>query len=230
MALTAHRKADDSPVTRADREAEMAMRALIESSYPAHGIYGEEFGIREGSSDYVWVLDPIDGTKSFITGRPLFGTLIALLEGGVPRVGVVDFPALDRRWVGADGVATEEAGVACVTSNVTELIHARLASTSITMFEGAARAVYERLADAVWFPIYGGDCFAYASLASGHVDLVVEAQLEPYDYLSMVTIVEGAGGCISDWRGAPLTLESDGRVLASANRELHHKALALLRT
>lgn len=226
--LTLHRKDDDSPVTRADREAEAAMRERIESRYPDDGIHGEEFGVVGADRERVWVLDPIDGTKSFITGKPLFGTLIALLEGGRPVLGVVDMPALGRRWLGVSGQPSLADGAACRVSGQQSIADVRLAATSIDMFAGDDRARFDALSRQVWFRTFGSDCFAYAMLASGFLDLVVEADLSPYDYLAMVPLIEGAGGCISDWSGAPLGLASDGRVLASASPGLHAAALATL--
>ncbi|NKC12204.1 MAG: histidinol-phosphatase [Gammaproteobacteria bacterium] len=224
----AARKGDNTPVTAADRDSEQVMRGLIEQRFPGHGIYGEECGIKEGTSSYLWLLDPIDGTKSFITGKPLFGTLIALLHDGVPVIGVVDTPALSRRWVGCVGQATVEGASECRVSACTELASAKLASTSIDMFAGAALNGYQRLSERVWFRTFGGDCFVYAMLASGHLDLVVEAGLAPYDYLSMVPVIEGAGGVITDWSGAPLGLNSDGKVIAAGSRELHRQVVEIL--
>lgn len=225
--LAVESKSDLSPVTIADRNIEMALRQLIERRYPGHGILGEEFSARNGN-ELTWVLDPIDGTRSFITGMPLFGTLIALLRDGRPILGVIDFPALSERWTGVAGQPTRHDGQVARTSGVARLADASCYSTSPDMFVGEDAGRFARLCAQVGMRRFGGDCYAYALLASGHCDLVVEAGLQPYDYLSLVQVIEGAGGRISDWQGRPLTLESDGRVLAAASPSLWQQALATL--
>lgn len=220
-------KADLSPVTIADRTIETALREMIESRYPDHGILGEEFSARHGNQ-FTWVLDPIDGTRSFITGMPLFGTLIALLQDGRPMLGVIDFPALSERWTGVTGEETRHLGKVVRTSSTGQLADASCYSTSPDMFIGNDGEKFAQLSARVGMRRFGGDCYAYALLASGHCDLVVEAGLQPYDFLSLVPVIEGAGGRISDWQGKPLTLESDGRVLAAANPSLWEQALASL--
>lgn len=220
-------KADLSPVTIADRAIEAAMRRLIEGRFPGHGILGEEFANRPGDH-FTWVLDPIDGTRSFITGMPLFGTLIALLHDGQPVLGVVDFPALSERWTGAAGQATRHQSKAARTSACLRLADARCYSTSPDLFAGEDLQRFNTLSFRASMRRFGGDCYAYALLASGHCDLVVEAGLQAYDYLPLVSIIEGAGGKISDWQGRPLTLESDGRVIAAATAPLWSESLAHL--
>ncbi|MGH6886096.1 MAG: histidinol-phosphatase [Geminicoccales bacterium] len=230
--VTVDSKPDNSPVTAADRAAETAMRRLIAQQFPDHGIVGEEEGAHNAEAPFVWVLDPIDGTKRFITGNPLYGTLIALLEGGTPILGVIDMPALGERWLGmaerptlfTDREGTREVKTrACPT-----LAEAALYSTSPFMFEGPNAPPYGRLTGAVKMPLYGGECYAYGLLASGFVDLVVEAEMKPYDYLSHVPVIEGAGGRITDWQGRKLGLESDGRILAAGDPRCHAAALELL--
>lgn len=227
-------KPDRSPVTVADREAEAAMRAMIAAARPEHGVVGEEEGAQEADAEYVWVLDPIDGTKRFITGNPLFGSLIGLLRQGQPILGVIEMPALGERWIGAAGHPTKrvtaEGTTEVRTRACAELAQATLAATSPAMFEGADRLAFERLRDGSRYALYGGDCFNYATLADGFVDLVVEADMGTYDYLPLVAVVENAGGRITDWQGHPLGLESDGRVLAAGDPALHEQALARLRT
>jgi inositol-phosphate phosphatase/L-galactose 1-phosphate phosphatase/histidinol-phosphatase len=221
-------KADASPVTVADREAEQAMRALIEARFPADGIFGEEFGtVREGA-EWVWVLDPIDGTKSFISGIPLFGTLVALLHQGRPVLGIIDQPISRERWRGTAGRPSTHNGDPIRVRACPELAAASLFATSPDMFPGADAAAFARLKARVKLTRHGGDCYAYGLVASGFIDLVVEASLKPYDYCAMVPIIEGAGGVFTDWQGEPLGLASDGRVLAAGNRRLHAAALALL--
>lgn len=225
--LAVESKADSSPVTIADRTIEAALRQQIESRYPGHGILGEEFSARHGNN-FTWVLDPIDGTRSFITGMPLFGTLIALLQEGRPILGVIDFPALSERWTGVTGQPTRHLGSVVRTSDVVQLGDASCYSTSPDMFIGEDAGKFAQLSAQVGMRRFGGDCYAYALLASGYCDIVVEAGLQPYDFLSLVPVIEGAGGRISDWRGRALTPESDGRVLAAANPSLWEQALAAL--
>ena len=221
-------KADQSPVTVADREAEQAMRRRIEAAFPAHGIIGEEFGRVREDAEYVWVLDPIDGTKSFISGVPLFGTLIALLRRGEPLLGIIDQPIARERWVGATGQATTLNNARVQTRACAALGGATLFSATQDMFQGFEIDAFARLKSQVRLVRWSADCYAYALLATGFVDLVVEASMKPYDYAALIPVVQGAGGVISDWQGRPLTLESDGRVLAAGDPALHGEALRSL--
>ncbi|MFQ5938548.1 MAG: histidinol-phosphatase [Alphaproteobacteria bacterium] len=227
-ALEVEDKPDESPVTVADREAEAAIRELIEDAFPDHGIVGEEYGAVRADAKYVWVLDPIDGTKSFITGKPLFGTLIGLLHEGAAVLGVIDQPVLGERWLGARGRPTTLNGRPVHVRPCGELGRAALYATSPHMFEGADKQAFARVRDAVKLPLYGADCYAYGLLACGFADLVVEASLAAYDYCGVVAVIEGAGGVITDWTGAPLGLGSDGRVVAAGDRRSHERALELL--
>ncbi len=221
-------KPDLSPVTAADRAAELAMRELIEAGFPEHGIIGEEFGRVREAAEFVWVLDPIDGTKSFISGVPLFGTLIALTRAGRPILGIIDQPISRERWVGAAGRATTLNGRAIRCRECTALATATLFATTPDMFGGPDAAAFARVSAAVKLTRFGADCYAYGLLAAGFVDLVLEASLKPYDFCAMIPIVEGAGGIATDWRGAGLGLASDGRVLVAGDRRVYQAALALL--
>jgi len=221
-------KADLTPVTAADRVAEETMRALIEERFPEHGILGEEFGRVREDAEFVWSLDPIDGTKSFISGVPLFGTLIALTRGGRSILGVIDQPILRERWVGAVGRPTTLNGAAIRCRACPVLAAATLFATTPDMFKGEDAASFARVSDKVKLTRFGADCYAYGMVATGFVDLVLEASLEPYDFCAMVPIVEGAGGVATDWRGANLDLASDGRILVAGDRRAHEAALALL--
>jgi inositol-phosphate phosphatase/L-galactose 1-phosphate phosphatase/histidinol-phosphatase len=221
-------KPDRSPVTAADRAAEAAMRALIEARFPDHGILGEEFGRVREDAECVWVLDPIDGTKSFISGVPLFGTLIALARRGRPILGIIDQPVSGERWVGAAGRPTTLNGVEIRCRPCAGLAAATLFATTPEMFRGADAAAFARVAAAVKLTRYGADCYASGLLAAGFVDLVLEASLQPYDFCAIIPIVEGAGGVATDWRGAALDLFSDGRVVFAGDRRSHAAALALL--
>ena len=222
-------KNDLTPVTIADREAETAMRRLIEARFPDHGILGEEHGAVRTESEHVWVLDPIDGTKSFISGIPLFGTLIGLAYRGKPVLGVIDQPILAERWIGATGHPTRLNGAVVHTRPCATLAGATLFSTAPeSMFEGADAARFARLKRATKLLRMGADCYAYAQLASGFIDLVVEAGLKPFDYCALVPVIEGAGGVITDWQGRALDLGSEGKVIACGDAGLAASARKLL--
>jgi inositol-phosphate phosphatase/L-galactose 1-phosphate phosphatase/histidinol-phosphatase len=226
--VTVFDKADSSPVTVADREAEAAMRQLIEKDVPDHGIFGEEYGAVRTDAEWVWVLDPVDGTKAFITGKPSFGTLIALLHKGTPVLGIIDQPILDERWLGIAGRTSTLNGQPIHVRSCPELRLAALYATSPEMFADADAVAWEALRSSVKLPRYGADCYAYGLLAAGYVDLVVEASLQPYDYLPLVAIIEGAGGLLTDWQGRRLSLSSDGRVVAAGDPAAHAAALLVL--
>ena len=222
-------KVDDTPVTIADREAEQAMRALIGESFPDHGIEGEEFDGVRLDADYVWHLDPIDGTKSFITGRPLFGTLVSVALHGKPVVGVIDHCILSERWIGAEGMVSRWNGDEIAVRACERLADAILYVTSPKMFKQPGEAeAFARVEDAVALPLYGGDCYAYGQLAMGFADIIVEADLDTHDYLALIPVIEGAGGIITDWLGRPLDPDSDGRIVAAGDRRVHAEALELL--
>jgi inositol-phosphate phosphatase/L-galactose 1-phosphate phosphatase/histidinol-phosphatase len=226
--LAVEAKADATPVTIADREAEAAMRALIQTRFPDHGIIGEELGSVRGQAADTWVLDPIDGTKSFITGKPIFGTLIGLLREGQPILGVIDQPILGERWIGAAGHATTFNGEIVSTRSCPGLGEAILNATTPDMFNASERAAFERVAARARHTVYGGDCYAYGLTASGHIDLVIEAGLAIHDYCALGPVVAGAGGVMTDWQGKALHAGSDGRVVAAGDAVVHRAALALL--
>jgi histidinol phosphatase-like enzyme (inositol monophosphatase family) len=210
------RKRDDSPVTIVDREVESALRDLIENKRPEDGFLGEEYGSVESKSGLTWVVDPIDGTKSFMVGRPTFGTLIALCENGIPKLGIIDQPILKERWVGAEGRPTLFNGRPVKTRKCDDFDNAVFAATSPTMFEtltdyGRAYELFETTGNRF---VWGGDCYSYGLLASGFIDVVLEENLKPYDFAALVPIVKGAGGHMSNWRGEDLTLEAAGKVIA----------------
>ena len=223
-------KADGSPVTRADREVEETLTALIRERFPGHAILGEEFG-RTGEIDarWRWALDPIDGTKNFVTGRPLFGTLIAFLEGDRPILGVIEAPALGERYVGASGEPTRFNGRECRTSRCARLADARVSATTPDLFDSDEVVAFDDVSFAARMRTFGGDCYQYTQLAAGHLDLVMEAQLAPYDLLALAPVVAGAGGVITDWEGKPLSARSDGHILAAATPKLHEEVLGRLR-
>jgi len=221
-------KADTSPVTVADREAEAAMRTMLRTECPEHGIFGEEHGQDRTDAEFVWVLDPIDGTKSFVIGKPLFGTLIALTQNGKPVLGVIDCPALGERWIGIDGLSTTLNKKAVSTRFCSMMSDVWLASTSPDMFADEDKPKFEKLRAGVQHTVWGGDCHSYGLMAAGTLDMVIEADMKPYDYMALVPVVNGAGGKITDWDGKPLDFESDGRILAAGDARLHEVAQKLL--
>ncbi|MEQ8665168.1 MAG: histidinol-phosphatase [Rhodospirillales bacterium] len=222
-------KADESPVTIADKETESAMRSLIAGRFPDHGILGEEHGDEQLDARHVWVIDPIDGTASFAIGAPVFGSLIALLEDGKPILGVVNCPAMNERWIGARGRPTTLNGAPVRTRTCPDLSAAWHCTTTPAMFErdGEAEAA-ARLRSRVRRAVWGMDCYAYGLIANGTLDIVCESNLQPYDYMALVPVVEGAGGKITNWQGDPLSLSSGPTVLACGDPGLHDAALALL--
>ncbi|MFQ6016687.1 MAG: histidinol-phosphatase [Kiloniellaceae bacterium] len=230
--LDVERKPDNSPVTAADREVEAALRALIAEACPDHGIIGEEFAAERPEADYIWVLDPIDGTKRFIAGHAQFGTLIALLCAGQPILGVIEMPALEERWIGAAGHPTvhrDRRGTRQARVRpCAEPGEAVLYATSPHMFPGEDFTAFERVRSRVKQPLYGGECYAYGLLASGFVDLVVESTMDVYDFMALVPVVRGAGGVMTGWRGAALDLHADGRVIAAGDPRCHAAAIDLL--
>ncbi len=223
-------KADQSPVTLADRGAERAMRDVLAAAFPDHGILGEEDGLQNAGADHCWVLDPIDGTRAFITGRPTFGTLIGLLYRGVPVLGIIDQPVTGERWVGVAGEKTRFSGPfggVAGTRSCRGLARAELSCTSPDML-GAHAPAWRRLAGAVARTSWGGDCYAYGLLALGQIDVIAECDLKIWDWAAIVPVVEGAGGRVTDWRGAALTPASDGRVLAVGDAGLLSAAVGSL--
>ena len=224
-------KGDQSPVTAADRGAEQAMRAILAAHFPDHGILGEEFGLDRPDARLRWVLDPIDGTRAFITGRPVFGCLAALLDGDRPLLGIIDQPVTGERWVGVAGQRTRFRGGfgggvgvrPCAT-----LGQAEASCTSPEMFGAGDLPAWQRLAAATARRSFGGDCYAYGLLALGQIDVIAEADLKLWDWAALLPVVEGAGGRMTDWRGATLRPGGDGRVLTVGDPALLAPALALL--
>jgi myo-inositol-1(or 4)-monophosphatase len=225
-------KADRSPVTIADRSAEQAMRAVLAERFPQHGILGEEFGLDRPDARLRWVLDPIDGTRAFITGRPIFGTLIGLLDGDEAILGVIDQPVTGERWVGVAGQSTRFRGPfggvvgprACA-----DLAAAELSATSPQMFTPEQARRFDRLVKATGRVTYGGDCYAYGLLSLGQIDVVAEADLKVWDWAALLPVVTGAGGRMTAWDGSPLRPDGDGTAIAVGHSGLLAPAIAALR-
>lgn len=218
------------PVTAGDRAAEEAIRRLIETRYPHHGVIGEELGSIRADAEFVWVIDPIDGTRSFITGLPVWGTLIGLRHAGKPVLGMMAQPFTGERFAG-DGKRAWYSGPAGTALPMkvrpcASLAEASLFTTTPAMFSGTDREAYDRVERSVKLARYGCDCYAYCMVAAGHADLVIEAGLQIYDVLALIPILEGAGGVFTDWEGN--SAAGGGRVVASGDRRLHDRVLAML--
>ncbi|MEN9201647.1 MAG: histidinol-phosphatase [Thermostichus sp. DG_1_6_bins_120] len=230
--LQAEYKEARSPiVTVADRQAERAMRDLLMAQVPDHNILGEELGWHQTGSPYTWVLDPLDGTIAFSTGKPTFGTLIALLEDDHPILGIIDQPILRERWLGVRHQPTRFNGQPTRTKANPDLSRAYLSCTTPDLFtQPDQQSRFRQLSQSVHITSYGGDCYQYGLLASGYIDLVMECGLALYDFAALIPIIEGSGGVITDWQGDPLTRTSTGEVLAAANPSLHQQALAQIQS
>ena len=223
-------KAMFDPVTQADKGAEEAIRAIIKAERPQDGILGEEFGEEAGTSGRIWVLDPVDGTRAFITGQTQWGTLIALNEGGMPVLGILDQPVLRERFVGTAGgsfLYTPERKIQLAVRPCASLSTAVLMTTNPwDYFDQGEQIAFRKMSEAAMLTRFGGDCYAYGLLAMGFVDLVVEARLKPWDIQALIPIVEAAGGIVTDWRGNPCP--QGGRVIAAGDRRVHAQALEFL--
>ncbi len=217
------------PVTEADRAAEVAMRRAIHDAFPGHGIVGEEFGVEHADAEFVWVLDPIDGTKSFISGLPTWGTLIGLMHHGVPVFGMMHQPYIRERFTG-DGKGAQYRGPSgrrdLATRACASLGEATVFTTSPLLMNESDRAIFTKVEKKTRLSRYGGDCYAYCMLAAGHVDLVIETELKPYDICALIPIINGAGGIVTTWEGEPA--QAGGRIVAAGDRRVHEAALKAL--
>ena len=226
----AHRKADESPVTEIDRAVEVRLREMIAARYPAHGVIGEEFGKDREDAEHVWVLDPVDGTKAFMAGLPVYGTLIGLARGGHPVLGIIDQPVTRERWTGIHGDGTWYDGERVHAGACGGLSDALVCTTSSEYYEGDDAHGLQRIVARSQWMVYGGNCLAFAQVACGLVDVALETKVGVHDYCALVPVVENAGGVMTGWRGERLTLEPapGGRILASGNRAVHEAAMACL--
>lgn len=226
---------DFDPVTEADRAAESAIRALIEAKYPSHGILGEEHGVKPADGPWEWTLDPIDGTRAFISGIPMWTTLIALSFEGRPIIGVIDQPYLNERFVGRSGAgqlarASFERGATRQPLKVRacpELTRATISTTDPFIFNGSEMGGFEQVRRTARLARYGCDAYAYAMVAAGQMDMVIEASLQPYDVRALVPVIEGAGGLFTNWRGEPAW--DGGQVVAAGDPAAHAEALIALK-
>ncbi len=222
------------PVTDADREAERALRRMIESVYPKHAILGEEFGEKQGDSPWRWVLDPVDGTRAFMCGTTSWTTLIALEYEGAPVFGLIDQPFTEERWTGWAGktrYARASETLEVKTSGLKDIAKARLSTTDplpTGYFSDAEAAAFARVAKAARVARFSLDAYAYSLLAHGEIDIVIESALQRHDYAALLPVVEGAGGVVTNWQGDPPGTDEKGELIAAATPELHAAALALL--
>ncbi|MEJ2623517.1 MAG: histidinol-phosphatase [Pseudolabrys sp.] len=217
------------PVTAADRAAEQAMRALISRTFPDHGILGEEYGAERTDAEYVWVLDPIDGTKSFISGMPAWGTLIGLMRFGEPVFGIMHQPFIGERFTGDGGAARYRGPAGDRDLRVRackSLSDALLYTTSPLLMNEADRATFRTVENAAKLSRYGGDCYAYCMLAAGQIDLIIETEINPYDIVALIPIVTGAGGIITTWENEPA--QAGGRIVVAGDERVHRQALEML--
>lgn len=226
-------KTDDSPVTRADREAEAVMRAAIEKTFPEDGIIGEEFGIKESKSGFNWILDPIDGTSSFIIGRPIFGTLIALTQNEESLIGIVNQPITNERWLGIKGGGAFFNGNKIQVRDCGNLENAVMCSSSSFYFQGDDAEVLRKITSKTKYQklggiIYGGDCYSYACLASGFVDAVIDPGLKVYDYAPNMILIKEAGGIITNWQGSDPKLQSGVKLIACGSAKIHQEILEII--
>ncbi len=217
------------PVTAADRAAEQAMRALIRRTFPDHGILGEEYGSERTDAEYVWVLDPIDGTKSFISGMPAWGTLIGLMRFGEPVFGMMHQPFIRERFTGDGGAAHYRGPTGDRDLRVREcesLSDALLYTTSPLLMKEDDRAIFRKVENAAKLSRYGGDCYAYCMLAAGQIDLIVETEINPYDIVALIPIIAGAGGIMTTWENEPA--QQGGRIVVAGDARVHQQALKML--
>lgn len=222
-------KENQTPVTIADKEIELHLRKLIKDEYPEHSIIGEEFANHESDNQFCWVLDPIDGTVAFSTGKPTFTTLVALLNNSVPIMSVIDQPIMQERFCATIGGVSRLNHQVIKASAVHDLSDVRLNATTPYMFKTKhEQESFELLRQRVRLTSWGGDAYAFGLLASGNIDAIMEADLQYYDVAALVPIVESAGGIITDWQGNKLTRRFNGQCLASANTELHQKILTII--
>ncbi|MFL2660717.1 MAG: inositol monophosphatase family protein [Alphaproteobacteria bacterium] len=227
--LKIEEKEDGSLVTDIDKEIELMFKENLNSKFPSHNLIGEEFGFEKKESKYTWIIDPLDGTHNFIAGKPIFGTLISCMKNNKPILGVIDIPILEKRWCGGVNIGVKLNEEKC------NKIHRRkkynqliVASTSLLMFDKEFEKKIKNIYHKVRFPVFGSDCFSYGLLLSGKVDLIIEANMKPWDYLAQVALIKEQGGVITDWEGKELNLESDGKVIASIEKNHHKKTLEYL--
>ena len=226
--LEVDNKDDESPVTIADKETEKIIRDEIRKNFPNHGILGEEYENENLESEFIWVIDPIDGTRSYIAGHKDFGNLISLLHNNQPIIGIINCPAHNERWLGIKDVKTTCNGKNVLTSGIKKIENAYLFTSGVYFYEPFFRKGFETLKGKTKYFRLGGDCYMYGMLSSGLIDIVIEDTLKAHDYMALINVVEGAGGKISDKYGKPITLQSDGSLIASSSPQLHNEIINII--
>lgn len=221
-------KNDGSFVTDIDKEIEKLFRLKINSLFPSHGIIGEEFDNKNINSNEIWVIDPLDGTHSFIAGKPLFGTLVCLIINKVPTLGIIDIPILNQRWHGGLSLGVYLNNKICKKVKDKPLSESIVSSTSFLMFNEVQLAKVKKVYSKSKFSTFGTDCFGYGLLLSGKIDLIVEANMKPWDYMAQIPLIKEQGGFISDWSGKPLNLNSNGEVIACRSESCYNEAMKFL--
>ncbi len=221
-------KGDLSPVTVVDQQVEQCLRGLIAERYPQHGILGEEYDSQNLDAEYVWVLDPIDGTKAFITGMPVFGTLISLTRAGHPCIGIIDHPVTGERWAGVEGSPSTYNGQPVRCRPCPDMREAIVSIGNPESLSAGEQTAFSTLRRQSKWGIYGGNCYVYGRLAMGRVDISIDSGLDPFDYCALDVVVRGAGGCMSDWEGKPLSIHSGHRVVATGDAALHRQVVDIL--
>ena len=221
-------KEDESPVTLADKETELIIRDRIRKEYPHHGILGEEYENEKIDSEFIWVIDPIDGTRSYIAGHKDFGNLIALLHNKKPILGIINCPAHGERWIGVKDKITKCNEKDVATSNIQKIKEAYLFTSGLYFQEPKIKKGLELLKEESKYYRLGGDCYMYGMLASGFIDIVLEDTLKVHDYMALINVIEGAGGQITDKFGKEISLESDGSLVASSSKPLHNEIINLI--
>jgi inositol-phosphate phosphatase/L-galactose 1-phosphate phosphatase/histidinol-phosphatase len=223
-------KSDSSYVTETDKAVEQKLREEIQNKFPDHGIIGEEFEDVNRNSDFVWILDPIDGTAAFVAGIPVYGTLIALAWKGKPFIGIIDHPLTDDRWVGVSNRSSFKNGIPITTRSCNDLTRAYVTCSNPDFMSENQLRQFKKLRDKVAYVQYGASCFAYGTLASGRSDFAVDAGLEAFDVFACAAVIQGAGGIVTSWTGDNLTFDMDGTVIAAGDKNQIKRVLELLNT
>ena len=226
--LSIDQKNDMSPVTIADQNTEIKIREMINKKYPNHGILGEEFEAIKPDSEFVWVIDPIDGTRSFIAGHKDFGNLIALTQNNNPILGIINCPAHQERWVGIINKETTMNNNVVKTSNTSLINESHFCTSGLYLEDDHFKKSCDKIINKTKYYRLGGDCYMYGMVASGLIEIVLEDTLKTHDYMALVPIIEGAGGVVTDKYGGPVTINSDGSILASANKSLHNQIIDII--
>lgn len=220
-------KGDGSPVTDVDRQVEEGIREFILKNHSDHGIMGEEYGETNADRELVWTIDPIDGTLPFLAGFPVFGTLLSLMQNGVPVLGIIDMPITRERWIGWQGSATLRNGEEVHTRACPELSQAMMSTSNPDFYAPEDKPILDRMRAETKLNVYGGSCMAYAQIASGRIDIGFDVGFDIHDYLALVPVIEGAGGVVTDWQGNKLTKNSGDRLVACGDKRLHEKAIQI---